>query len=78
MSLVIAKSKCILWLSDKPVYGVLKQSCVLQQVIAYAMKERDCSLDAAYQHVKQKRSCIKPNAGFMQQLTTYQGILDAR
>jgi len=50
----------------------------LQQVIAYAMKEQDWSLDTAYQHVKQKRSCIKPNAGFMQQLTTYQGILDAR
>jgi len=50
----------------------------LQQVIAYAMKEHSWSLDAAYQHVKQQRSCIKPNAGFMQQLTTYQGILDAR
>jgi len=50
----------------------------LEQVIAYAMKEQGWSLDAAYEHVKQKRSCIKPNAGFMQQLTTYQGILDAR
>jgi len=50
----------------------------MRQVIAYAMKEYGWSLDAAYEHVKQQRSCIKPNAGFMQQLTTYQGILDAR
>jgi len=42
------------------------------------MKEQGWSLDTAYQYVKEKRSCIKPNAGFMQQLTTYQGILDAR
>ncbi|ELT94288.1 hypothetical protein CAPTEDRAFT_179067 [Capitella teleta] len=47
-------------------------------VIAYAMKEYGWSLEQAYQHVKQKRSCIKPNAGFMKQLVTYQGILDAR
>jgi len=57
---------------------VSMQSICLLQVIAYAMKEQGWSLDAAYQYVKEKRSCIKPNAGFMQQLTTYQGILDAR
>jgi hypothetical protein len=42
------------------------------------MKEYGWSLDQAYQHVKEKRSCIKPNKGFMKQLETYQGILDAR
>jgi len=60
------------------VLSVEAVSVPMLQVIAYAMKEKGWSLDVAYQHVKQKRSCIKPNAGFMQQLTTYQGILDAR
>jgi protein phosphatase slingshot len=42
------------------------------------MKAYGWSLDKSYQHVKSKRSCIKPNDGFMQQLSIYQGILDAR
>ena len=46
--------------------------------MAYAMKEYGWTLEQAYQFVKQKRSCIKPNAGFMKQLIIYQGILDAR
>ena len=48
------------------------------QVIAFAMKEYDLSFEEAYDHVKKKRNCIKPNNGFLQQLITYQGILDAR
>ncbi|XP_078523528.1 protein phosphatase Slingshot homolog 1 isoform X1 [Lissotriton helveticus] len=46
-------------------------------VIAYAMKEFDWSLEKAYNYVKQKRSITRPNAGFMRQLSEYEGILDA-
>ncbi|XP_029108416.1 protein phosphatase Slingshot homolog 1-like [Scleropages formosus] len=46
-------------------------------VIAYAMKEYGWSLEKAYGFVKQKRSIACPNAGFMKQLTEYEGILDA-
>ncbi|XP_071446380.1 protein phosphatase Slingshot [Hetaerina americana] len=54
--------------------GVSRSASV---VIAYAMKAYDWDLKTAVEHVKQKRSCIKPNAAFMAQLETYQGILDA-
>ncbi|XP_045441598.1 protein phosphatase Slingshot homolog 1 isoform X2 [Pipistrellus kuhlii] len=46
-------------------------------VIAYAMKEFGWSLEKAYNYVKQKRSITRPNAGFMRQLSEYEGILDA-
>lgn len=46
-------------------------------VIAYAMKEHGWSLEKAYNFVKQKRSITRPNAGFMRQLSEYEGILDA-
>ncbi|XP_059569374.1 protein phosphatase Slingshot homolog 1 isoform X1 [Alligator mississippiensis] len=46
-------------------------------VIAYAMKEFGWSLEKAYNYVKQKRSIARPNAGFMRQLSEYEGILDA-
>ncbi|XP_030073136.1 protein phosphatase Slingshot homolog 1 isoform X2 [Microcaecilia unicolor] len=46
-------------------------------VIAYAMKEFDWSLEKAYNYVKEKRSVTRPNAGFMRQLSEYEGILDA-
>lgn len=46
-------------------------------VIAYAMKAYNWNFDKALKHVKQKRSCIKPNNNFLGQLETYQGILDA-
>lgn len=46
-------------------------------VIAYAMKAYNWNFDKALKHVKGKRSCIKPNANFLSQLETYQGILDA-
>lgn len=46
-------------------------------VIAYAMKAYDWDFARAIRHVKEKRSCIKPNKSFVSQLETYQGILDA-
>ncbi|XP_069475559.1 protein phosphatase Slingshot homolog 1 [Ambystoma mexicanum] len=46
-------------------------------VIAYAMKEFDWPLEKAYNFVKQKRTIARPNAGFMRQLSEYEGILDA-
>ncbi|XP_069485050.1 protein phosphatase Slingshot homolog 3 [Ambystoma mexicanum] len=46
-------------------------------VIAYAMKEYGWSLDEALRYVKEKRSIVNPNPGFMKQLLIYQGILDA-
>ena len=42
------------------------------------MKEFDWPLEKAYEEVKKRRSVIRPNPGFMQQLVTYKGILDAR
>ncbi|KAG8434855.1 hypothetical protein GDO86_012991 [Hymenochirus boettgeri] len=47
-------------------------------VIAYAMKEYEWTLETAISHVKERRSIIQPNAGFLRQLQTYQGILGAR
>ncbi|XP_037366904.1 protein phosphatase Slingshot homolog 1 isoform X1 [Talpa occidentalis] len=46
-------------------------------VIAYAMKEFGWPLEKAYNYVKQRRSITRPNAGFMRQLSEYEGILDA-
>ncbi|XP_029431829.1 LOW QUALITY PROTEIN: protein phosphatase Slingshot homolog 3 [Rhinatrema bivittatum] len=46
-------------------------------VIAYAMKEYSWTLEEAVRHVKEKRPIVQPNPGFMRQLLTYQGILDA-
>lgn len=46
-------------------------------VIAYAMKAYNWDFGQAIKHVKEKRSCIKPNKSFVSQLETYQGILDA-
>ncbi|XP_052757610.1 LOW QUALITY PROTEIN: protein phosphatase Slingshot [Galleria mellonella] len=46
-------------------------------VIAYAMKAFNWNFDKALKHVKAKRNCIKPNTNFLNQLETYQGILDA-
>ncbi|XP_057694971.1 protein phosphatase Slingshot homolog 2 isoform X1 [Corythoichthys intestinalis] len=44
-------------------------------VIAYAMKEYGWTLDAAFEHVKERRAVTKPNPSFMKQLEEYQGIL---
>lgn len=46
-------------------------------VIAYAMKQNHWPLDVALAYVKERRSIIKPNDGFMKQLQTYSGILSA-
>ncbi|TPP66903.1 SSH2 [Fasciola gigantica] len=46
-------------------------------VIAYAMKEQNWDLDTALTYVKGRRPCVQPNAGFMRELRTYQGILEA-
>lgn len=54
--------------------GVSRSASV---VIAYAMKAYNWDFQKALKHVKEKRSCIKPNSSFISQLETYQGILDA-
>ncbi|XP_029297209.1 protein phosphatase Slingshot homolog 3 [Cottoperca gobio] len=46
-------------------------------VIAYAMKQQRWSLDMALAYAKDCRSIVKPNEGFMRQLQTYDGILNA-
>lgn len=47
-------------------------------VIAYAMKQQHWSLDEALSYVRDRRSIVKPNDGFLKQLQTYSGILSAR
>ncbi|KAK6625051.1 hypothetical protein RUM43_005342 [Polyplax serrata] len=54
--------------------GVSRSASV---VIAYAMKAYNWDFKKAFEYVKKKRNCIKPNCSFMTQLETYQGILDA-
>ncbi|XP_049441580.1 protein phosphatase Slingshot homolog 3 [Epinephelus fuscoguttatus] len=46
-------------------------------VIAYAMKQQRWPLDVALSYVRECRSIVKPNEGFMKQLQTYNGILNA-
>lgn len=46
-------------------------------VIAYAMKQYHWPLDVALAYVKERRSIVNPNEGFMKQLQTYSGILSA-
>uniref|UniRef100_A0A3B3VU23 protein-serine/threonine phosphatase n=1 Tax=Poecilia latipinna TaxID=48699 RepID=A0A3B3VU23_9TELE len=46
-------------------------------VIAYAMKQQHWSLDEALSYVRDRRSIVKPNDGFLKQLQTYSGILNA-
>lgn len=48
------------------------------QVIAYAMKEYQLTLQEATAHVKKCRNVINPNSGFCKQLHTYEAILSAR
>lgn len=54
--------------------GVSRSASV---VIAYAMKAYKWEFQRALQHVKERRSCIKPNKNFLNQLETYSGMLDA-
>ncbi|CAG5130070.1 unnamed protein product, partial [Candidula unifasciata] len=46
-------------------------------VMAFLMKERRWTVEEAFKFVKERRSCVHPNAGFMEQLQMYQGILTA-
>ncbi|KAM4032634.1 protein phosphatase Slingshot homolog 3 isoform 2-T2 [Anomaloglossus baeobatrachus] len=46
-------------------------------IIAYAMKEYEWTFEEAFKHVKERRSIVQPNNGFLRQLQTYQGILGA-
>jgi atypical dual specificity phosphatase len=43
--------------------------------IAYLMKERGLSLDAATRYVRSCRPCICPNMGFMEQLRIFEQTL---
>ncbi|KAH8326520.1 hypothetical protein KR067_009768, partial [Drosophila pandora] len=54
--------------------GVSRSASV---VIAYAMKAYQWEFQQALEHVKKRRSCIKPNKNFLTQLETYNGMLDA-
>lgn len=54
--------------------GVSRSASV---VIAYAMKAYAYNFSTALRYVKLRRNCIKPNKSFLQQLETYQGMLDA-
>ncbi|XP_065385431.1 protein phosphatase Slingshot homolog 3 isoform X2 [Macaca fascicularis] len=46
-------------------------------VLAYAMKQYECSLEQALRHVQELRPIARPNPGFLRQLQIYQGILTA-
>ncbi|XP_071373447.1 protein phosphatase Slingshot homolog 3 [Centroberyx affinis] len=46
-------------------------------VIAYIMKQQHWPLDVTLAHVRDRRPIVKPNDGFMKQLHTYSGILNA-
>ncbi|XP_017712601.1 PREDICTED: protein phosphatase Slingshot homolog 3 isoform X1 [Rhinopithecus bieti] len=46
-------------------------------VLAYAMKQYECSLEQALHHVQELRPIARPNPGFLRQLQIYQGILTA-
>ena len=45
--------------------------------VAYFMKEKSLGLSEALRQVKHKRPCVNPNSNFMQQLNTYESILNA-
>lgn len=46
-------------------------------VIAFLMKSRRWSAEKAYAFVKERRHVIRPNKGFLRQLETFEGILNA-
>ncbi|XP_041709267.1 protein phosphatase Slingshot homolog 3 isoform X1 [Coregonus clupeaformis] len=46
-------------------------------VVAYAMKQQRWSLEVALSYVRDRRPIVQPNDGFMKQLHTYSGILNA-
>jgi protein-tyrosine phosphatase len=47
-------------------------------VIAYLMKNRNLTFDSAYKFVKEKRTKIQPNPGFIAQLRAYESNLITR
>uniref|UniRef100_A0A3P8ZIA2 protein-serine/threonine phosphatase n=1 Tax=Esox lucius TaxID=8010 RepID=A0A3P8ZIA2_ESOLU len=47
-------------------------------VVAYVMKHAHWPLEVALAYVKDRRPIVQPNDGFMKQLQTYSGILNAR
>jgi protein-tyrosine phosphatase len=47
-------------------------------VMAYLMKMYSMSFEDAKSFVKTRRSCVNPNPGFISQLNSYEGILNAR
>uniref|UniRef100_A0A671NXL9 Protein phosphatase Slingshot homolog 1 n=2 Tax=Sinocyclocheilus anshuiensis TaxID=1608454 RepID=A0A671NXL9_9TELE len=47
-------------------------------VIAYLMKQQGWTLDQALNHMRERRPIVQPNEGFLKQLHTYSGILNAR
>ncbi|XP_072519317.1 protein phosphatase Slingshot homolog 3 [Salminus brasiliensis] len=46
-------------------------------VIAFLMKQQGWPLDYALNHVRERRPIVQPNDGFLRQLHTYSGILNA-
>ncbi|XP_069771286.1 protein phosphatase Slingshot homolog 3-like [Narcine bancroftii] len=46
-------------------------------VMAFVMKDRGWSLNQAMDYVRERRPGVKPNAGFVNQLQTYEGIVGA-
>uniref|UniRef100_A0A4W5RA01 protein-serine/threonine phosphatase n=1 Tax=Hucho hucho TaxID=62062 RepID=A0A4W5RA01_9TELE len=46
-------------------------------VVAYAMKQQRWPLEVALSYVRERRPIVQPNDGFMKQLHTYSGILNA-
>lgn len=46
-------------------------------VIAFLMKQQGWTLDHALNHVRERRPIVQPNEGFLKQLNTYSGILNA-
>ncbi|XP_036406759.1 protein phosphatase Slingshot homolog 3 [Megalops cyprinoides] len=46
-------------------------------VVAFAMKQQHWPLDCALAYVRERRPIVQPNEGFMKQLHTYSGILQA-
>lgn len=76
-TLTTARIYCYLYPSAVPYSRRLIYRLPLQ-VIAFAMKEFGWSLEQAYREVQSRRIVVKPNESFMEQLQTYEGILNAR
>ncbi|TRY85511.1 hypothetical protein DNTS_011963 [Danionella cerebrum] len=47
-------------------------------VVAFLMKQQGWTLDQSLNHVRERRPIVQPNDGFLKQLQTYSGILNAR